>query len=58
MSEDADDIQWSITTNNRLFSPGGNHLYAGDELDDEAVDINDVRLWNAPEISHPISNFS
>ncbi|KAF2500386.1 hypothetical protein BU16DRAFT_556854 [Lophium mytilinum] len=35
---------WSITTNTRLFSLGGNHLYEGEEAVEEVVDIDKTML--------------
>lgn len=32
-------VNWSITTNTRLFSLGGNHMYEGEEVVEEKVDV-------------------
>jgi len=34
--------QWAITTHGRLFVPSGNHLYHGDKVEAERVDIENV----------------
>jgi hypothetical protein len=37
-------IKWSINTHERLYAAsGGNHLYAGEEVAEEEIDINNVR---------------
>jgi len=43
-------MKWSITTHARLYAAsGGNHLYAGEEVVEEEIDIDNVRsicvLW-------------
>ncbi|KAE9381131.1 hypothetical protein N431DRAFT_476032 [Stipitochalara longipes BDJ] len=35
---------WSITTHGRLFAASGNHLYEGEEPEDEVVDIEETYL--------------
>jgi hypothetical protein len=37
-------VQWAITTHDRLFAASGNHLYEGEEVESEEVDINDVSV--------------
>lgn len=37
--------KWSITTQNKLFTPSGTHIYDKDDFQvDEKVDIDEVRL--------------
>jgi hypothetical protein len=37
-------MKWSISTHERLYAAsGGNHLYAGEEVVEEEIDINNVR---------------
>jgi hypothetical protein len=37
-------MKWSISTHERLYAAsGGNHLYAGEEVFKEEIDINNVR---------------
>jgi hypothetical protein len=37
-------MKWSITTHDRLYAAsGGNHLYAGEEVVGEEININNVR---------------
>jgi len=37
--------QWSITTHDRLYAAsGGNHLYSGDDIPEEEIDISNVYL--------------
>ena len=44
MEEDVADLgrQWTITTTDELFKPGGTHLYEGEEAPEEDVDISKV----------------
>ncbi|KAJ1715884.1 hypothetical protein COH20_000162 [Aspergillus flavus] len=35
---------WTITTTDQLFTPAGNHLYEGEEIPQEEVDINTARV--------------
>ena len=35
-------LKWAITTHDRLFAASGNHLYEGEEVQEEEVDVNNV----------------
>ncbi|KAI9815267.1 MAG: hypothetical protein M1827_002747 [Pycnora praestabilis] len=37
-------VNWSITTNDHLFSAFGNHLYEGEEEEEEVIDIDNTFL--------------
>ncbi len=42
--------QWSITTHDRLYAASGNHLYEGEEPEDEEVNLNNVSLNFTPHL--------
>ncbi|KAH8603144.1 hypothetical protein B0O99DRAFT_647862 [Bisporella sp. PMI_857] len=55
---------WSIQTHDRLFVPTGNHLYSGQEAQDEEFDISRTRLrcerqclWRLPKTRAIIFSF-
>ncbi|KAG9245674.1 hypothetical protein BJ878DRAFT_418693 [Calycina marina] len=55
---------WSISTHERLFVPSGNHLYNGDEVEEQLVDISKVHLrcerqvlWRLPETRAIVFSF-
>jgi hypothetical protein len=55
---------WAITTHSRLFVPSGSHLYAGQEADEEDVDIENTHLrserqtlWRLPKTRAIVFSF-
>jgi len=43
---------WAITTHDRLFAASGNHLYEGEEVKEEDVDINNTYLRSERQMLH------
>ncbi|CAI7618454.1 unnamed protein product [Penicillium bialowiezense] len=41
---------WTITTTNRLFTPSGNHLYAGEAVRQEEIDVQTVSVLTSPKL--------
>ncbi|KAJ5325766.1 hypothetical protein MYU51_001283 [Penicillium brevicompactum] len=54
---------WTITTTNKLFTATGNHLYEGEAVRKEEIDIETVSVVTAPklqttELTHPLQGSS
>ncbi|KZF24857.1 hypothetical protein L228DRAFT_265370 [Xylona heveae TC161] len=48
-------VNWSFTTTDKLYTPGGNHLYEGEEVSDaekDAIDISKVHLRCERQVLH------
>jgi hypothetical protein len=51
---EADGEKWTITTDDRLFVPSGNHLYDGEEAKEEEIDIDKVGFFILARPSLPL----
>lgn len=50
---EADGEKWTITTDDRLFVPSGNHLYDGEEAKEEEIDIDKVGFSFSHVLHYP-----